>query len=109
MGPAMASQSCRLRRRPLRRLAPPNRTSTSDSVIAKMTPLRMRTTDSAALSLDPRRLTLARQVAGLKKVDLARLVGVTPAAISQYESGRNRPSAAVAAKLSLALSFPGQF
>lgn len=37
------------------------------------------------------------------------LVGVSPAAVSQYETGRARPSAAVVARLALVLGFPVGF
>jgi Zn-dependent peptidase ImmA (M78 family)/transcriptional regulator with XRE-family HTH domain len=64
---------------------------------------------SAAALFDPERLELARQAAGLRKNELAELVGVTPAAISQFEHGRANPSAATLAKLALALGMPVQY
>ncbi|NJC70861.1 ImmA/IrrE family metallo-endopeptidase [Planosporangium thailandense] len=45
----------------------------------------------------------------MRKNELARQVGVTAAAISQYELGQVRPSAAVLARLALALSMPVEF
>lgn len=42
--------------------------------------------DAVADAFDPARLTQARFAAGLSKAKLAELVGVTPAAIGQYES-----------------------
>lgn len=45
----------------------------------------------------------------MRKNELARRVGVTAAAVSQYELGQARPSAAVLARLALALSMPVEF
>jgi Zn-dependent peptidase ImmA (M78 family)/transcriptional regulator with XRE-family HTH domain len=58
---------------------------------------------------DGARLTLARLYRGYRKVDVAKAIGVTPAAISQYEQGRIRPSESVLAALALHLSFPPTF
>jgi Zn-dependent peptidase ImmA (M78 family)/DNA-binding XRE family transcriptional regulator len=55
---------------------------------------------------DPFRLTIARQLKGLKKTDLAKRIGVTPAAITQYEngaSGGSKPSPAMLVQLALTL------
>jgi Zn-dependent peptidase ImmA (M78 family)/transcriptional regulator with XRE-family HTH domain len=64
---------------------------------------------SAAALFHPERLELARQAAGLRKNELAERVGVTPAAISQFEHGRANPSAATLAKLALALGMPVEY
>lgn len=58
---------------------------------------------------DGRRLTLGRLYRGLRKVELASAIGVTPAAVTQYEQGRSRPSEAVLAALALRLGFPPAF
>lgn len=58
---------------------------------------------------DGARLTLARQLRGLRKVDLAEIVGLTPGAITQFESGLIRPRAHVLAALALALGVPAGF
>ncbi len=58
---------------------------------------------------DGSRLTLARIYRGLRKVDLAKAIEVTPAAVSQYEKGRTRPSESVLAAVALHLSFPPSF
>ena len=55
------------------------------------------------------RLTEARLARGLKKVDIARDVGITPAAVGQYERGDIRPSAEVLSQLSEVLGFPAGF
>jgi Zn-dependent peptidase ImmA (M78 family)/DNA-binding XRE family transcriptional regulator len=64
---------------------------------------------SAAALFHAERLELARQAAGLRKNELAERVGVTPAAISQFEHGRANPSAATLAKLALALGMPVEY
>ncbi len=65
---------------------------------------------AAAALFDPERLTLAREAAGLTKAALAESAGVTPAAISQFESQANRPSIATVGKLAWALGVtPGFF
>jgi Zn-dependent peptidase ImmA (M78 family)/transcriptional regulator with XRE-family HTH domain len=58
---------------------------------------------------DPERLRLAREDAGLRKNELAAAVGVSPAAISQFESGRAAPRAATLSALALACGFPIAF
>jgi Zn-dependent peptidase ImmA (M78 family)/transcriptional regulator with XRE-family HTH domain len=58
---------------------------------------------------DPFRLRLARQFGGLRKSDLAKKLGKTPAAVTQYESGAKAPSAATLAAIALALGFPVEF
>jgi Zn-dependent peptidase ImmA (M78 family)/DNA-binding XRE family transcriptional regulator len=60
-------------------------------------------------TFDPGRLTQARLLRGLKKVDLARDVGKTPAAIGQYEQGTARPSPATLTTIGLVLGFPIAF
>lgn len=56
------------------------------------------------------RLTEAREARGLAKVDLAKLVGVTPQAIAAYEGGTFTPRPEVAAKISAQLNVPmGRF
>ena len=71
----------------------------------------MRTDDPKSVSVlfDRTRLRLARQLAGKRKVDLARDISVTPGAITHYESGLSKPSAAVVARLSLVLGVPPSF
>jgi Zn-dependent peptidase ImmA (M78 family)/transcriptional regulator with XRE-family HTH domain len=58
---------------------------------------------------DPARLTQARHLAGLTKKQVADQVGVTPAAIGQYETGTARPRADVLPELSRVLSVPVTF
>ncbi len=65
--------------------------------------------DVAAV-FDGARLTLARQLAGLRKSDLAALIDMTPTAVATWESGAKRPTAATVARLALALTVtPGFF
>lgn len=68
-----------------------------------------RAADVAAF-FDGARLTLARQLAGLRKSDLAGLVGMTPTAVAAWESGVKRPTPATVARLALTLRVdPGFF
>lgn len=65
--------------------------------------------DAAAL-FDGGRLTLARQLAGMRKSDLAHAIGKSPTSISAWESGSKRPTSATVAELSLGLGVdPGFF
>lgn len=68
-----------------------------------------RAADAAAF-FDGARLTLARQLAGLRKSDLASLVEKSSTAVAAWESGAKRPTAATVAQLALSLSVePGFF
>ncbi|WP_425546172.1 helix-turn-helix domain-containing protein, partial [Arthrobacter koreensis] len=68
----------------------------------------MQTEATAAFSGD--RLRLARFRAGLTIKDLAERVGVTHSAISQYETGRTRPTSVTLSKLAMATGVtPGFF
>jgi len=55
------------------------------------------------------RLTLARELRGLSKVELASQIGKTASAISQFESERTRPDVHTLASLQLALQVPLSF
>ncbi|GAB3606746.1 XRE family transcriptional regulator [Conyzicola nivalis] len=55
------------------------------------------------------RLTMARQLAGLKKAHLAESIGMSPASVTGWESGAKLPNRATVAKLSLALSVDPRF
>lgn len=63
----------------------------------------------AAAIFDPQRLRIARQLKGWPRTELADLVGVTPAAISQFELGRAKPRPATLAQMALSLSLPVSF
>lgn len=63
---------------------------------------RITASDAAKLFVGAR-LTLARQLAGLRKTALAERVDKTPTAVAAYESGRIRPSAKTVAEMCLAL------
>lgn len=60
-------------------------------------------------SLDPERITYARELKGLSKKELAIKVGKTPSAVSQIEKGIIRPDTETLARISLALSVPPTF
>ncbi|PZG15160.1 XRE family transcriptional regulator [Micromonospora craterilacus] len=64
---------------------------------------------AAVAAFEPHALGLARRWRRMRKNELARQVGVTAAAVSQYELGQARPSASVLARLALALSMPVEF
>lgn len=63
----------------------------------------------ATQPFSPMRLKVARQLAGLKQVELAQLVELTPPAVSQYENGLHAPSAPVLTRLAVGLGFPRGF
>ncbi len=65
--------------------------------------------DAAALAFAPARLTMARELAGLRKRDLAEAIERTSAAVSQYELGQSRPSAATLDRCAAALGVPVGF
>jgi Zn-dependent peptidase ImmA (M78 family)/transcriptional regulator with XRE-family HTH domain len=55
------------------------------------------------------RLALAREYNGVRKVDVARGAGVSPAAVTQWEQGRTRPTRGALAAVSLYLGFDPSF
>ena len=63
----------------------------------------------AHLLFDGARRILAREYTGLRKVELARVIELTPGAITQFEQGRSKPSRGTVAALSLALGFAPAF
>lgn len=69
----------------------------------------MRDMRAAQLLFHGERLGLARRWRGLTKRELAASVGVTPAAISQYEAGQSRPRAETLGRLALAVQLPPAF
>jgi Zn-dependent peptidase ImmA (M78 family)/transcriptional regulator with XRE-family HTH domain len=67
-------------------------------------------TAEASALFDGSRLTLARHLAGLRKSDLATLVGKSATAVAAWESGAKRPISATVAQLALSLGVdPGFF
>jgi Zn-dependent peptidase ImmA (M78 family)/transcriptional regulator with XRE-family HTH domain len=60
-------------------------------------------------AFDPERLTLARERSGLTKRDLAARVGVTAAAITQFERRQARPSAETLTRLASELGLPAGY
>lgn len=58
---------------------------------------------------EPERLRLARELKEWSQAELARQADVTPAAISQYESGTTRPGADVLERLAAVLGVPRGF
>src|SRR5438874_2238075 len=64
---------------------------------------------SIAHGFRPRQLTLAREVRGLLKHELAEKIQKTPSAVGQFENGRSRPDPSTIFSLSLALGVPAAF
>ncbi|MEU7863855.1 XRE family transcriptional regulator [Nonomuraea sp. NPDC049141] len=58
---------------------------------------------------DPARLTQARHLAGMTKKDVAAEIGVSPAAVGQYETGSTRPRADLIPRLAEVLDVPIAF
>lgn len=64
----------------------------------------------AATLFDASRLTLARQLTGMRKSDLAKALGKSATAVTGWEAGTKRPAASTVAELALALGVePGFF
>lgn len=63
----------------------------------------------AAHLFRPERLTLARELRGLTKTELAERVQKSPGAISQFETGRTKPEPGTVGALALALQVPAGF
>jgi Zn-dependent peptidase ImmA (M78 family)/transcriptional regulator with XRE-family HTH domain len=62
-----------------------------------------------ARAFSPDRMTLARQVAGKSKREVADLAGKSPTAMTQFELGQAKPSAETLARCASALSVPIEF
>lgn len=73
--------------------------------------LEDRTATPRAVSdaFDPARLSQARRLAGLTKKDVAERLGVTPAAVGQYETGVSRPRSDLMPQLAKVLDVPVEF
>lgn len=63
----------------------------------------------AAHLFSRQQLTLARELRGLSKADLATRIGKTPSAVSQFEAGAIRPDSSTVARLAFALGVPTSF
>lgn len=70
---------------------------------------RDRRASGAMDDFDGERLSLARRLARKQRTALAADIGVSAAAITQFERGQARPTRAIAAKLALALGMPMDF
>lgn len=64
---------------------------------------------AVAQAFAPARLTMARELAGLRKRDLAEAIDRTAAAVSQYELGQARPSGETLGRCATALDVPVSF
>ena len=75
-----------------------------------MTPTDRPRAADVATFFDGARLTLGRQLAGLRKSDLAQCLEMSPTAVAAWESGAKRPTAVTVARLALSLGVdPGFF
>lgn len=71
---------------------------------------RMNRAAEASTFFDGSRLTVARQLAGLRKSQLAERIGKSASAVAAWESGAKRPTSANVAQLAVGLSVePGFF
>lgn len=64
---------------------------------------------TVAKFFDGARLTTARQLAGLRKTELASAIGKSPASVTAWESGKKRPSAETVGQLSMGLGVAPEF
>lgn len=62
-----------------------------------------------ASAFEPARMTQARHLAGMTKKDIAERLGITPAAVGQYEAGITRPRPDVLLRLADLLGVPIAF
>lgn len=60
-------------------------------------------------NLNPNRITIARELRGLTKKDLANKIGKSPSAITQYEAGQTQPEIEAFNQIAMALGFPVSF
>jgi Zn-dependent peptidase ImmA (M78 family)/transcriptional regulator with XRE-family HTH domain len=70
---------------------------------------RRRRSTGAVVDFDPIRLSVARRLQRMQRSSLASQIGVSAAAITQYENGSARPTRATLAKLAIALGVPTDF
>lgn len=70
---------------------------------------RRRRSQGTVTDFDGTRLALARRLARMPRTELARDIGLTPTAITQFERGSARPTAPVLAGLALRLGLPEDF
>jgi Zn-dependent peptidase ImmA (M78 family)/transcriptional regulator with XRE-family HTH domain len=61
------------------------------------------------VDFDPARLALARRLVGMRRARLARAVGVTASAVTQFEKGQSRPTVPVVASFAEVLDVPPEF
>jgi Zn-dependent peptidase ImmA (M78 family)/DNA-binding XRE family transcriptional regulator len=62
-----------------------------------------------AHQFNPDSLKVAREYRGLQKNELAKVIALTPSAITQFESGQSRPNAQTIARIGMVLNFPPSF
>jgi Zn-dependent peptidase ImmA (M78 family)/DNA-binding XRE family transcriptional regulator len=70
---------------------------------------RLKEASAVSYAFDPARFSLARKSMGMKKKELADLIGRSPAVITQYELGQTRPSSEVILSCAEALGTEPEF
>lgn len=70
---------------------------------------RKRRGSGTVMSFDGSRLSIACRLRRLPRTNLAAAVGVTPAAITQFERGQTRPTRVTLNALALALGMPQEY
>ena len=64
---------------------------------------------TAAHLFEPQRLTVARELRGISRSELAEKIEKSPSAVSQFESGRARPDGQTLSRIALGLGIPAAF
>lgn len=70
---------------------------------------RLRRAEGTVQDFDGERLAVARRLRRLQRTTLASNVGITPAAVTQFEKGQSRPTRSVVGQLALALGVPTEY
>ena len=70
---------------------------------------KRRRSTGAVTDFDPVRLSIARRLQRMQRSTLASHIGVTAAAISQYERGSARPTKATLAQIAVTLGMPSEY
>ena len=70
---------------------------------------RQRRAEGVTVDFDGTRLALARRLKRQSRTALARDVGVSPAAVTQYEKGQTRPASSVLAQMAINLGVSADF
>ena len=86
----------------------PGPSETVDLHAARLRAARRRSA-GVAIDFDPARLALARRLAALPRTKLAQALGVTAAAVTQFEKGQAKPTLPIVHGLATVLDVPTEF